>query len=94
MRACRQMWFWGAPNQLRAIWKVLVAENALVKRLFDFEIAFVVGGCPLPWRACPAPGQVVAGSARGDLLGSADEPVGVPPPLLLHAAGIQLQGTK
>ena len=36
------MWIWGAPNQLRAIWKVLVGESALVKRVFKREIKFVV----------------------------------------------------
>lgn len=37
-----QMWVWMAPNHLKAIWKVLVAENAIVKRLFNFEIGFTV----------------------------------------------------
>ena len=37
-----QMWVWMAPNNLKAIWKVLVSENAIVKRLFNFEIGFTV----------------------------------------------------
>lgn len=30
------------PNHLKAIWKVTVAENALVKKLFALEIGFTV----------------------------------------------------
>ncbi|KAL4423960.1 hypothetical protein ABPG75_001261 [Micractinium tetrahymenae] len=37
-----QMWVWMAPNHVKAIWKVLVAENPIVKRLFNFEIGFLV----------------------------------------------------
>ena len=37
-----QMWVWMAPNHVKAIWKVLVAENPIVKKLFNFEIGFSV----------------------------------------------------
>ncbi|KAL4421860.1 hypothetical protein ABPG77_001342 [Micractinium sp. CCAP 211/92] len=37
-----QMWVWMAPNHIKAIWKVLVAENPIVKKLFNFEIGFSV----------------------------------------------------
>ncbi len=33
---------WMAPNHIKAIWKVLVAENPIVKKLFNFEIGFSV----------------------------------------------------
>ncbi|WIA35048.1 hypothetical protein OEZ86_003538 [Tetradesmus obliquus] len=37
-----QMWVWISPNHIKAIWKVLVAENWLFKKLFAFEITFAV----------------------------------------------------
>jgi hypothetical protein len=33
-----QMWVWISPNHIKAIWKVLVAENWLFKKLFAFEV--------------------------------------------------------
>lgn len=33
-----------APNHLKAIWKVFVAENPLFKNLFKLEIGFAVRG--------------------------------------------------
>ena len=43
-----QMWVWMSFNHLKAIWKVLVSENAIVKRLFNFEIGFAVSSGCLP----------------------------------------------
>jgi hypothetical protein len=34
-----QMWVWISPNHIKAIWKVLVAENWLFKKLFAFEVS-------------------------------------------------------
>ena len=42
LRLLLQMWVWLAPNHIKAIWKVLVSENPIVKRLFNFEIGFAV----------------------------------------------------
>jgi hypothetical protein len=42
LRLLLQMWVWLAPNHIKAIWKVLVSENSIVKRLFKFEIGFAV----------------------------------------------------
>lgn len=33
-----QMWVWISPNHIKAIRKVLVAENWLLKRIFGFEV--------------------------------------------------------
>jgi hypothetical protein len=43
-----QMWVWMSFNHLKAIWKVLVSENAIFKRLFNFEIGFAVSPGSLP----------------------------------------------
>lgn len=42
------MWIWQAPNHLRAIFKVFVTENRIVKRLCGLEIGFKVRGGAAP----------------------------------------------
>ena len=36
------MWIWMSPNHIKAIWKVLVAESWIFKKLFSFEVMICI----------------------------------------------------